>query len=72
MDERVVTISGYKVMDEDVAYHKDHDPNQDRWDDCPLCWADVTSDRQQAWLMDRGMAGKGNSIRQTMGLLPQA
>jgi hypothetical protein len=64
----LTTINGYPITLEDVRYHRNHDPDEDRWDDRPLCWADVIEEEQMAWLLERGMRGKGNSIALTSGI----
>jgi hypothetical protein len=65
------TIDGYTPTLEDWDNHVAHEPDEDRWDDCSLCWADVISEEQRDWLMKRGQSGEGNSIAETMGLRPQ-
>jgi hypothetical protein len=66
----LMTLSGYVPTDGEWEEHETHDPTMDRFDDCPLCWADVLSDDQRGWLQELGQGGKGNSIAETMGLQP--
>jgi len=69
-EPQLMTLTGYLARHIEVVEHSEHDPNDDRWDDCPLCWADVISEEQRAWLMHLGSSGQGNSIRKTMGMMP--
>jgi hypothetical protein len=68
--QKLMTLTGYLPTENERMDHARHDPHKDRWDDCPLCWADVISDEQRDWLMDRGMRGYGNSIAVTCGMTP--
>jgi len=64
----LVTLRGYEPTEDELSAHSDHDPKEDRWDDCPLCWADVASDAQRDLLVELGQSLLGNSIATTMGL----
>jgi hypothetical protein len=73
IEERSVfkTLGGYRFsVEERIIHMVRHDPKEDRWDDCPLCWADVVSEEHMAWLLELGQDGTGNSIAYTMGIMP--
>lgn len=67
---KLMTLTGYMPTTEEWIDHETHSPYEDRWDDCPLCWADVISDEQRSWLSELGSSGQGNSIMMTMGMTP--
>lgn len=66
----LMTLTGYLPTLIEVWEHNAHNPDEDRWDDCPLCWADVISDEQRAWLVHLGTSGEGNSLKKTAGMMP--